>query len=548
MIPVVDFCESVLRTFWRHHPVNASFLGVHEYDALLSSYEPGALADRLSDLRRHLRETEAVQASGAALPADERLDLALLAGELKTAIRIEEELRIPFRNPGSYLEDATYGVYILTMREFAPAEERARSAISRLEAVPRLLDEARRNLSQPEEVPPLWAEMSSDLTATAGEFFAEAVGWARNRAPALLPDFGRASETARRAVEEYERFLSEKVRPRARGDFAVGREMFDFLLRESHGLPFTAADLEAFGRKEIEETLRKLRETAAEMGSGGSWEERVEACRMETPDPDLLLSVYRDEIARARRFLLDRDLFTFPPGEVLQVVETPVFERKMTPFAAYVPPAPFEPRQEGYLWVTPPDRTPSPAEKHRRMQGHALPGIPITSVHEAYPGHHLQISLSNRAASKVRRQIGTPVMVEGWALYCEEMMGEEGFYTDPRTRLLQLKDYLWRSCRVVIDVGMHTGALPPGEAVRMLVDVSKLNPEGAAGEVRRYSKTPTQPLSYAVGKREILRLREDLRKAEGPAFSLRRFHDRFLQFGSIPVSRIRDRILPPAQA
>ena len=121
MIPVVDFCERVLRTFWRHHPVNASFLGVHEYDGLLPSYDPGALADRLSDLRGHLREAEALQASAAALSADERLDLALLEGELKTAIRFEEELRIPFRSPGSYIEDATYGIYVLTMREFAPA-------------------------------------------------------------------------------------------------------------------------------------------------------------------------------------------------------------------------------------------------------------------------------------------------------------------------------------------------------------------------------------------------------------------------------------------
>jgi uncharacterized protein (DUF885 family) len=182
------------------------------------------------------------------------------------------------------------------------------------------------------------------------------------------------------------------------------------------------------------------------------------------------------------------------------------------------------------------------------MEGHVLAGIPITSVHEGYPGHHLQITSAHQAASKVRRQFWTPVLVEGWALYCEEMMAEQGFYSDPRTRLLQLKDYLWRSCRVMIDVGLHTGTLAPGEAVRMLVEVPKLDPEGAAGEVKRYSKTPTQPLSYAVGKREILKLREDFRKAEGSGFSLRRFHDRLLQFGSLPISRIREQILPPAQA
>ena len=139
MAPAADFCERVLRTFWRHSPVNASFLGIHDYDHRLASYDSDALAERRSDFRRHLREIEALRASGESLSGDERLDLALLEGELKTALRTEEELRIPFRNPGAYLEDATYGVYLLMMREFAPAEERARSAVSRLEAVPRLL-------------------------------------------------------------------------------------------------------------------------------------------------------------------------------------------------------------------------------------------------------------------------------------------------------------------------------------------------------------------------------------------------------------------------
>jgi uncharacterized protein (DUF885 family) len=543
-----QYCERVLRTFWRHAPVNASFLGVHEYDGLLARYDPGSLAARRADLREHLRELDELRSRTRPLSADERLDLALLEGELRTTLRAEEELRIPYRNPGSYLEDATYGVYLLMMRDFAPAEERARSATLRLKEVPRLLEEARGNLAHPEEVPPLWAEMSSDATASASKFFREAIRWAEADAPSGLSDFRSASERAREAVQHYERFLAEAVRPHARGNYAVGRKMFEFLLRESHGVADSASELEAFGRAEIAATLERLREAAHRTGAEGTWEEQVEACKREIPPPDRLLPVYREEIARARGFLQDRDLFTFPPGENLEVVETPVFERKTTPFAAYVPPAPFEEKQRGYFWVTPADPDLPPAERARRTEGHILPGIPITTVHEGYPGHHLQISLANRVPSMVRRQIWTPVMVEGWALYCEEMMGEEGFYLDPRTRLLQLKDYLWRSCRVVIDVGLHTGSLPPEEAARMLVELPKLDPEGAVGEVKRYSKTPTQPLSYAVGKREIRKLRDDLKEAEGSRFSLRRFHDRLLQFGSIPVSFIRAGLFPPRQA
>ncbi|MCI0659376.1 MAG: DUF885 domain-containing protein, partial [Acidobacteria bacterium] len=174
--------------------------------------------------------------------------------------------------------------------------------------------------------------------------------------------------------------------------------------------------------------------------------------------------------------------------------------------------------------------------------------IPVTCVHEGYPGHHAQLSLANRAGSPVQRQIGTPVLIEGWALYCEEMMGEQGFYSDPRTRLLQLKDYLWRCSRVVIDVGLHTGHLTFEEAVQILVRVAKINPVSARGEVKRYSKTPTQPLSYAVGKRELTRLRDDVRRLEGDRFSLKEFHRRLLRHGSIAPQRIREQIFPAPQA
>ena len=163
----------------------------------------------------------------------------------------------------------------------------------------------------------------------------------------------------------------------------------------------------------------------------------------------------------------------------------------------------------------------------------------MTALHEGYPGHHLQLSVANRIESLVRRQLGTTVFIEGWALYCEEMMEEEGFLADPRNVLFRLKDQLWRACRVVIDVGLHCSGMSFDEAVDMLVGVAKLERENAAAEVRRYTKTPTQPMSYLIGKKQILELREERRAAEGRRFNLKRFHDRLLSFGSIPVAMIR---------
>ena len=542
-----QLCSRILRTLWRHAPVNATYLGIHDYDALLAGYDRDVLASQASELKEHLSEIEVRRKAPPILSSDERLDLDLLEGELKTLLRVHEEIRAPCRNPGCYLEEATFGVYILMMREFAPAAERARAVASRLEAVPRILGEARRNLDRPGEVPPIWAEMALDLGASALEFLGETSGWARKVAPSMTGEMEQASARAREAVASYLAFLRESLRPLARGSFATGRDFFEFLLRESHGVSDSAADLEAFGLDEVRKTQARLREAAAEE-NGDGWERKIEEFQREVPEPARLLEAYQAEITRARGFVLERGLIDLPPGESLEVVETPVFERRTTPFAAYVPAAPFESLQKGYFWVTPPDASLRDEERVLQMKEHMVASIPITCVHEGYPGHHVQLSHANRAASPVRRQIFTPMMVEGWALYCEEMMGEQGFYPDPRTRLLQLKDYLWRCSRVVIDVGLHSGTLSFEEAVRVLVEVARINPVSARGEVKRYTKTPTQPLSYAVGKREITRLRDDLRHREGARFSLKDFHLRLLQFGSIPPRLVRERILAPAQA
>ena len=215
----------------------------------------------------------------------------------------------------------------------------------------------------------------------------------------------------------------------------------------------------------------------------------------------------------------------------------------MCPFAAYVPPGVFESDQRGFFWVTPPSDDATPEAIESCLQNHLHPGIPGTVAHEGYPGHHLQLALANRSGRRVRHLFVTPVLIEGWAFYCEELMAEEGFYEDRRARVLQLKDQLWRACRVVIDAGMQTRGMSVEEAVRMLVEVACLEEPSARGEVLRYTRSATQPMSYAVGKEEILGLREAYRRLRGAAFTLREFHDRLLSFGSIPVSFISQRVL-----
>jgi uncharacterized protein (DUF885 family) len=244
---------------------------------------------------------------------------------------------------------------------------------------------------------------------------------------------------------------------------------------------------------------------------------------------------------RARDFVNKKDLVTIPDGEKLTVTETPAYVRSVIPYAAYLPPAPFESRQEGFFFVTPIDKSAPTDKRHDQLEGHS--GVAVTAVHEAYPGHHVQLLHANKATSKVRKVFGTSTFCEGWALYCEDLMHEEGFYSDPKLRLLQQKDLLWRAWRVVIDVKLHLQQMSTEEAVDTLVDQAFLERGNAEAEVKRYTLTPTQPMSYLIGKREIRAIRDEYKQQKGERFKLKEFHDKLLSFGTVPLSLVRDAML-----
>jgi uncharacterized protein (DUF885 family) len=307
-------------------------------------------------------------------------------------------------------------------------------------------------------------------------------------------------------------------------------------------LPYDSDDLVEIGSQCIADVTSALEKAAAEIDSSKSWAELIEDFKKETPSADGLLDFYRTEIDRARRFVVDKDVVTIPKGERLRVEEMPQFQAARAPYAGCVVPAPFEDLQEGIFLVTPVDPNLPPEQQAEQLSGHSKAAIVLISVHEAYPGHHLQFLHSNRVDSKVRRAFASDLFAEGWALYCEDMMFEQGFY-DLKSRLFQLKDELWRACRVIIDVQLHRGRMDFQEAVRMLVDVARLEEINAISEVKRYTQSPTQPMSYIMGKMAILKLREDYKNKSGNSFNLKNFHDRLLSFGTIPVGLVAENML-----
>jgi uncharacterized protein (DUF885 family) len=392
---------------------------------------------------------------------------------------------------------------------------------------------AKANLD-PALVPAEWVDIAL-RTVPAGAAFL------RDGAPALLPKataleraaqraFLPAAEAAAKALDGYAVWLEQRLRPKARGAFAIGRDAVDAWLKERELLDHDAASLRAWGDEFYGETEAALNAAAIELGHQ-DWRAAVEAVREDHPSEETLVETYRAEMERSRLAVATAGLATIPYGEDLVVEAMPEFQRPTYPYAAYVGAGPFESSRRGRFWVTLPDAGDDEKTRRERLEGHPRAGIAVIACHEGYPGHHLQLTVAADLPSLPRKAIRSNLMVEGWGLYVEELMTELGYLDSPQTRLLRLKDLLWRAARVNVDVGLATGAMSFDEAVRFMVERARLEPPNAVAEVRRYTLTPLQPSSYALGRAAILALRE---KARAAGWGMRLFHDRLLGAGSLP--------------
>ncbi len=533
--------DEILEFHWKSNPIDATFSGIHRYDDKLGIMDLKFREKYREKLKEYTRKLELF--SSETLSSDQKMDKKILKSSLETEVKIEEETKKLERKSSFYPKYALWGPYILMLRDFAPQKLRMANALARLEKIPIFMEQGKANLKRGESIPKVWTETGIETTSSGKEFFDKVIPIFAEKVPEIKKRILDATQKAKESFDSYEIFLKEEILPRSDGDFAIGKKLFDYLLSSHHMLPYNSDQIYSIGEKLIEETQKEMEKVSKEIDPQKDWTDIVKEIKKTHPEKEKLLDFYKKEMEKARDFVKQKDLVTIPEGENLEVIETPIFERNIIPYGAYMPPAPFEEKQEGFFWVTPINENLPADQQKQQLRGHNCFGAVLTALHEAYPGHHLQLVHSNRVDSKVRRLFGTSLFWEGWALYCEEMMYEQGFYTDPRTRLLKLKDQLWRGCRVVIDVGIHTRKMSFDEAVEMLVKVAKLEPVNAKAEVKRYTTDPAQPLSYSLGKMEILKLKDDYKNLKGKDFNLKSFHNKLVSYGSIPIKMVREKML-----
>ena len=522
-----DLVEARFRRLMRDNPIAATFFGIHDFDDQLGDGGRETILAELAADREHLAAVESLDPSGLSEPVRFERDLEI--HNLRRGIFEMAELRV-WERRSLALDTIGDGLFLLFARDFAPLPERLDAIAGRLEAVPRHLDEARTRSAEPQVR--LWQQIEIESAGQLPALFEEVAAAGRGAVgPAEQRRLERAAQTATLAVELYATWL-EGTLATATDDWAIGRERHDALveLRAFDGLDADA--ILELGRQKLAEEHAERTAAAREIDEAATEEAviaRVKADHAATFDT--ALEDYRVAMRRARAHLIERGLVTVPEDERIDVIETPEYLRNVLPFAAYFAPAVFDQDPKGLYVVTP-----SVHGDPDAMREHNRASISNTSIHEAYPGHHLQLDVARRHPSLTRLLTDAPEFVEGWGMYSELMMREQGFDDGPEYRLMLHTDAIWRACRIILDVRLHRGELSVAEAIDFLVENTRFERDNAEAEVKWYTYRPTYPLSYLLGRTLLLELRSAEERRLGEAFSLRGFHDALLRNGSLPIS------------
>jgi len=522
-----DLIEERFVRLVRDNPILGTAIGLHDHD------------DRLGDGGRDAVIAE-LEADQAHLTAVEAID----SGELSSTARFERELEIHnvrrsifdtdvlrFWERRSFGLDAIGdGLFLLFARDHAPLPERLQAIIGRLEGVATYLDESRTRASVPQVR--RWQRIELETAAELPTFFDELVTAGESAlAPSEQRRLVRASDAAKVAVDLYSTWIESTLADGV-DDWPIGRERHDAMvgLRAFDGL--SSDDILELGWQRLAEEHEGRAAAARAIDPDASEDEVIDRVKSDQPASfEAALDAYRDAMLRSRRHVIEHDLMSVPDDERIDVVATPEYLRNVVPFAAYFEPAAFDASPKGIYIVTP-----SVDHDPNAMREHNFASISNTSIHEAYPGHHLQLDTARRHASLSRLLTDAPEFVEGWGMYSELLMREHGFDDDPKFRLIMHTDAIWRACRIILDVRMHRGELTAEEATDFLVEHTRFERPNAAAEVQWYTYRPTYPLSYLLGRTLLLGLRADEQRRLGADFSLKRFHDTLLRNGSLPIS------------
>jgi hypothetical protein len=541
-----DFVDRYLDDFARRHPSIAAGNGLHQHDDRLDDFTAAGIAEEISALK-HDAETLAGFDTTTLTP-DERVDRLILLGVIDGWLLEQETLQNWKRNPMLYASALSDGVHNLMAMESDPAPVRMRQIISKLGQVQVLLDAARANLNNP---PRLLAERGAAMMRGAIGMLGTDLdlAFASDSNSALRDSLRRAAAAAVPHITEYLSWLERDVIPNATGEIAIGGENVArrYLAEDMIDMPLDT--LLAIGERELRTAQEDFRAAAARLAPGRNALEVWREVRRNHPQPGGVVAATRITVDSLSAFVERKGIASLPPDERVIVAPALSFSLGFASMHAS-PPMEKTPVKSIYRITEPPLDMPK-AEADAWLERYNYASLENTSAHEAMPGHWLHSIYMRRTPGKVRRiWIGLNPFPQpssgqdGWAHYAEQMVLDEGFANnDPRYRLAQLSDALTRICRLLSGIRVHTNQWTLADAQRCFEEQAYVAAPAAKREAERAVYDPTYG-GYFLGKRGILKLREDYQAKMGPAFDLRAFHERVMSNGIAPIRAHRMLLLP----
>ncbi|MGI8602128.1 MAG: DUF885 domain-containing protein [Verrucomicrobiales bacterium] len=540
------FFKAHLEEMFQERPLEATQLGDHRFDHRLDDISPKARADWLEQARTRLAALPEAVSYGK-LSRDGQIDYEIFRDELVRDIWLTENMR-PFeedpRTYGAYINDS---VYLLLTQSTLPKETNVANAIARMGQIPRIVVAAKETLSNPPR----------PVLETAIRQNRGAIGFYENGIFELVgdsPQIGALKKAAQPVVDAlkgHQRFLESDLLPRANGEWRLGREKFSRKLELVLDAGITADQVLADAEEELARVQRDMYVVARQLwsryfpktvlppddapGRRVTIAQVISAVSKEHGQPETLVEDARATVGRIKSFIRDHDILRLPDPDRCQVIEMPEFKRGNS--LAYLQSAlPLDPTGATIYAVSPPPGDWDAARVQSFLEEYNRHMLQVLTIHEAYPGHYVQLEYSNRSPSLIRRVLQSGVFIEGWAVYTEQMMLDQGYGEgDLPLRLNQLKFYLRAVANSILDHKMHCAAMTDEEALRFLMEGAFQSEGEAQLKIIRAKQSSVQLSTYFVGRMALYGLRQQIQRELGDTFHLGRYHEAVIDHGSVPT-------------
>jgi uncharacterized protein (DUF885 family) len=513
---------------WRNqnYPVASSDQGLHTWDNRLTDYSLSAVLMR----RLHVKEVlgKVRDMPTATWSKDDRIDWLLFRSQLEGVDFFNRVIDFEGTDPQTYVNECSNGIFSLLKKEYDTPRNRALAATARLKQMPFVIEHGKGNLNKPVR---LYAQLAIDSARSIDSLFTDSMmTLAKDLSPAERNELVKARDAALVSIHGYADWLEKRL-PGMVPFKPMGEENYNYLLKNVYLLPLDAKQVEMLGQAE----LARYRSLESWLPDPSLADPNPARSGNVPKDQEAFLKAYESRETEMINFLKTNHLVTLP-GYLgrFEIRQLPEAFKPTSPGGFMNAPGVYDKDDSGFYFIP----TYNPQSKNFYIRAAIEDPRPILG-HEGIPGHFLQISIANHLPDEIRRQHGDGILIEGWALYGEEMLMRTGLYPNNspgQAQVLRLSRY--RAARIGVDVNLHTGKWSFDQAVNYFMEAGGLDRESATGEAAGAAANPTQKITYMVGKWQIMRLLGKYRDKQGANFRLGQFHDDLIKNGSLPLSVI----------